>query len=101
LNRIGSAFVAVAVALTGGVACQREDPALTQKLDQMSERLAAIDSKLDRLPAAGAAAAAQQPPRPRPGQPSPTAVYAVPIAKSAAIGAKHAKVTIVEAFTFT
>jgi protein-disulfide isomerase len=98
VHRIGPALVAsFAVALTG-FGCQREDPAMTEKLDEITRRLTAIESKLDSAPAA---AAVRPPPRARPSQPDPTQVYAVPIAKSAAIGPKHAKVTIVEAFTFT
>ncbi|MBA3454975.1 MAG: hypothetical protein H0T42_17940 [Deltaproteobacteria bacterium] len=77
--------------------CQREDQNINKKLDDIAQRLTVIESKIGAAPGAGAARA-QQPAR---AQPSPTAVYAVPVGESAVIGAKHAKVTIMEAFTFT
>lgn len=95
MNRFGSAFLAITV--LGAFACQRDDKAISQKLDDISKRLTVIEAKLGNAPAAGAAAAR---PQQRPG-PDPTAVYAVPIGESASIGSKLAKVTIVEAFTFT
>lgn len=97
MKRIGSAVLAIA--LFGTFACQRDEQAVTKKLDEISQRLAVIESKLGNAPVAGAAAA--RPPQQQRAQPNPTAVYAVPIGESAAIGSKLAKVTIVEAFTFT
>ncbi len=97
MNRIRFALVTTLVA--GVFACQADNKGVNQKLDEISQRLAAIENKIGNAPASGAAAPrAQQPQR---AQPNPTAVYAIPIGESAVIGAKHAKVTIVEAFTFT
>lgn len=95
MNRIGPVLLAFTMA--GAFACQRDDQQLHQKLDDISKRLTVIEAKMGNAPVAGAAAAR---PQQRPG-PDPTAVYAVPIGESAAIGSKLAKVTIVEAFTFT
>ena len=94
MKRIGPAFLAFTV--LGAFACQRDDQAIHQKLDDISKRLNVMEAKLGNPPAPGAAARPQQ----RQG-PDPSAVYAVPIGESAAIGSKLAKVTIVEAFTFT
>lgn len=94
VNRIGPAFLSFII--VGSFACQRDDQAISQKLDDISKRLNVIESKLSNAPSVGAAARPQQ----RPG-PDPSQVYAVPIGESASIGSKLAKVTIVEAFTFT
>src|SRR5687767_3709726 len=96
VNRIGLAFIAVTV--FGAFACQTDDKAVITKLDDISKRLAVIEAKLGNAPTAGAAARPQQQARP---SADPSAVYAVPVGESASIGAKLAKVTIVEAFTFT
>lgn len=93
MNRIGNLFVALAV--VSAVGCQRDDQVINQKLDDISKRLNIIESKLGNAPAPGAAA------RPQRAAPDASAVYAVPIGESASIGSKLAKVTIVEAFTFT
>ena len=93
MNRIGPAFLAVTI--LGAFACQRDDQAIHQKLDDISKRLNVMEAKLGNAPAPGAAA------RPQRQGPDASAVYAVPIGESAAIGSKLAKVTIVEAFTFT
>ena len=94
MNRIGLATLAFTV--VGTFACQRDDQQINQKLDDISKRLTVIEAKIGNATSVGAAARPQQ----RPG-PDPTAVYAVPIGESASIGSKLAKVTIVEAFTFT
>jgi protein-disulfide isomerase len=92
-------FGLVATATVGLFACQYDDKSINQKLDQINNRLTAIEARLGQGGAPGAAA---RPPQPGGrAQPDPNAVYAVPIADSAAIGPPHAKVTIVEAFTFT
>jgi hypothetical protein len=96
VTRIGYAFLT----LTFVVACQQDNQAVVKKLDDISRRLAVIEAKLGNAPGAGAGAAAQ-PPRPSRRGPDPSAVYAVPVGESASIGSKLAKVTIVEAFTFT
>ncbi len=87
----------MAFTLVGAFACQRDDQQINQKLDDISKRLTMMEAKLGNAPSAGAAAAPRQQ---RPG-PDPTQIYAVPIGESASIGAKLAKVTIIEAFTFT
>jgi hypothetical protein len=94
VKRIGLALFVVT--LTGVLACQREDNGLTKKLDEISQRLSAIEAKLGNAPAG----AARPPQQPR-AQPNPASVHAVSIGESAVIGSKLAKVTIVEAFTFT
>jgi hypothetical protein len=96
MTRLGSVFLAAA--LVGTLGCQRDDGTINKKLDDIGRRLTAIEARLGQGGAPGAAPRPQQPARPAP---SPTAVYAVPIANSAYVGPKHAKVTIVEAFTFT
>ncbi len=98
MNRFGPAVLAFT--LVGALACQRNDEVINQKLDDIGRRLNGIESKLGNAPAAGAGAgaAARGPQR---AAPDPAAVYAVPIGESASIGSKLAKVTIVEAFTFT
>lgn len=96
MKRIGLAVLAVS--LSGAFACQRDNEALNQKLDDISRRLTSIEAKLGNAPAPGAAARPSQPAR---AQPNPSHVYAVPIGESASIGSKLAKVTIIEAFTFT
>jgi hypothetical protein len=95
VKRIGLAFFTLA--FIG--ACQQDNQAVVRKLDDISRRLAVIEAKLGSAPGAGAAAA--QPRRPMLRQPDPSAVYSVPVGESASIGSKLAKVTIVEAFTFT
>ena len=96
VKRIGLAFLAVTIAAAFG--CQQDNKSVNQKLDDISQRLSSIEAKLGNAPAPGAAARPPQQARP---QPVPTAVYAVPIGESAVIGSKLAKVTIIEAFTFT
>jgi hypothetical protein len=97
VTRIGYAFLT----LTFVVACQQDNQAVVKKLDDISRRLAVIEAKLGNAPGAGAGAAGAQAPRPTRRQPDPSAIYAVPVGESASIGSKLAKVTIVEAFTFT
>jgi protein-disulfide isomerase len=97
--------------------------ALDQRLGEMTTRLQAMTSALEQLstldeladdmgarlgvqepligPVAPAPAPVAPPPAPiRPGQPSPTAVYAVPVDGSPWLGPRYAKVTIVKAFEF-
>jgi hypothetical protein len=99
MKRIGFVFVTT-LAMAGVLGCQRDDSSVKEKLDQIDSRLAGIEEKL--ASGAGAAAARpQQPQQPQRPQPSPTEVYAAPVDGAAYLGPKHAKVTIVEAFTFT
>lgn len=101
MNRIGLGLGLGLVAFTlAAVGCQSEQRAITQKLDEMNKRLASIEAKIG-TGAAAPGAAVQRPPQQIRPQPNPAHVYAVPIANSAFVGPKHAKVTMVEAFTFT
>lgn len=99
MNRIGLGLVALTFAAFG---CQNDQRALNQKLDEINKRLVVIESKIGQGggAVASAGAAARQPAQPR-AQPNPAHVYSVPVANSAIVGPKHAKVTVVEAFTFT
>jgi hypothetical protein len=95
MKRIGVALLATSASL---FACQRDDQAINQKLDEINKRLVAIEGKLGNAPAG---AAAVRPPQQQRARPDPSAVYAVPIGSSAVVGPPTAKVTVVEAFTFT
>lgn len=96
MRRIGLGLLATTTLVMIG--CQADNTNVERKLDDISKRLTAIEAKLAAGGGAGAAARPAQPSRP---EPNPATVYAVPIAGSASIGSPHAKVTIVEAFTFT
>lgn len=96
MKRLG--FALVPLTLITALGCQRDDQILNKKLDDISQRLTSIEAKLGNAPAGAGAARAPQPAR---AAPVPTAVYSVPVGESAVIGPKHAKVTIIEAFTFT
>lgn len=85
-----------ALAMSGLLGCQAADSSVSEKLDQIDQRLSSIEKRI----AEGAAARPQMPQRPRAGEPDPSKVYAVPIAGAAFRGPEHAKVTIVEAFEF-
>jgi hypothetical protein len=97
MRRVSLLFLSVlGLALPAG--CQRDDSQVGDKLDQIikqnDEILRALQSGAARgAPGRGADRAA--PPRP-----SPADVYAVS-AEGPAHGAKEARITIVEAFTFT
>ena len=87
--------MALAVATLG--ACAKDESSISSKLDKIEQRLASIESKLagGALPGAARGQAG-----PRPAQPDPNGVYAVPIAGAPYRGSEHAKITIVEAFEF-
>ncbi|HUH04379.1 MAG TPA: hypothetical protein VML75_20430 [Kofleriaceae bacterium] len=85
--------------------CQKDDKSVEKALASIDKRLTAIEGKLaSGVPARAGAAAPGAPqrgaPPPQPGQPDPATVYAVPVGNSPYTGAKHAKITIVEAFEF-
>ena len=85
-------------AAVGLAGCQRDDTKVSEKLDQIAQRLDGIEKQL--ASGAGARGAAGQ--RGQGGErkrPDPSKVYAVP-ATGPADGPKDAKVTIVEAFEF-
>ena len=85
------------LAAVGLLGCQQAgDAGVSEKLDQINQRLDSIEKKIT----AGAGAAAQRPPRQRPKRPNPNDVYAAPVGDAPFKGAEHAKVTIVEAFEF-
>jgi hypothetical protein len=80
--------------------CQRDDSKVSEKLDQIAQRLDGIEKQLAAGGGRGAAGAAGQ--RGAGGErkrPDPSKVYAVP-ATGPTIGPKEAKVTLVEAFEF-
>lgn len=99
-KRLGFLFVAGLVAI-GLVGCQKADDAVVKKLDEISKKLDKLDEISNKLTAGGGRAAGARPKAgPRPGRPDPSKVYSVPIDGNPFEGAKHAKVTIVEAFEF-
>jgi protein-disulfide isomerase len=86
-------FVCAFVSLFA-VACQKEDPKMTEVL----ARLEKIDQRLEGIEKRGVGAAAARPERKRP---DPTLTYNVPVdANDVVKGAKNAKVTIVEGFDY-
>jgi hypothetical protein len=89
-----------ALALVGLAACQKAaDQDVKDKLSSIDKRLSSIEEAIKRGPPPGAA----RPPEaaPRPQGPDPSKVYSVEVGDSPFRGAQHAKVTIVEASTFT
>lgn len=81
--------------------CQKQDEETAKKLEAIDKRLANIERAVKSGAAARPGAArGRQARRQRPPGPNPNTVYSVPVGESAAIGPKHAKVTIVEAFEF-
>ncbi len=99
-KRPGFLLVAGLVAI-GLVGCQKADDAVVKKLDEISKKLDKLEDIEKKLTAGGGRAAGARPkPGPRPGRPDPSKVYSLSIAGNPFVGAKHAKVTIVEAFEF-
>ncbi len=72
----------------------RTDPAVLAKLEEMDQRLAEIEKRLDNMPARPSGQ------RPRVLRPDPAKVYAVPIDGAPSRGPTHAKVTMVMGFEF-
>ncbi len=97
-KHLGFLFVA-GLMVIGLVGCQKDSDAVVKKLDEISKKLDKLDDIEKKLTAGGAAGARPRPGK-RPGRPDPKKVYSVPIAGNPFVGAKHAKVTIVEAFEF-
>ncbi len=91
-------ITAAAVSLLA-LGCQKTGSAgLEEKLESIDKRLSGIEAKLEKgVPAAAGKRGAKRPSRPRP---NPKDVYSVPIEGAAYVGAKHAKITVVEAFEF-
>ncbi|HET6611239.1 MAG TPA: thioredoxin domain-containing protein [Kofleriaceae bacterium] len=76
------------------ISCQISDNTTDKKLDQLSARVAAIETQLSRRGPAPAA-------RTKPKRPDPKTVYAVPVTgEDPYRGGEHAKVTVVEAYDF-
>jgi protein-disulfide isomerase len=93
--------IALALAVLSLAGCQRDDAAVSEKLDRIATRLDEVQKTLAAQPRGGAAAgaAAAQPRAQRP-RPKPELTYSVPIQESPIRGQKDALVTIVEAFEF-
>lgn len=98
MKRMGLTLTTVlAVASLGLLGCQRAgSDELSEKLDQIDERLASIEKKIGNIKPG--AARGQQ--RARPPGPDPKKVYAAPIVGAPYKGPEHAKVTIVEAMEY-
>jgi protein-disulfide isomerase len=103
LGRQKYLFMAAAAAFAGLVVagCQRQDESLKHRLDSIDKRLTSIEESLQRgVPSRPGAQ--QQPQQPqRPPEPDPSKVYSVPIEGAPVRGGQAAKVTIVEASTFS
>lgn len=94
MKRLG--IIAVSALSLLALGCQQaNNQDLTERLDAIDKKLSSIEEKIGKAgpPQRGA----KRPQRPRP---NPKDVYAVPIEGSAFKGAKHAKITVVEAFEF-
>ena len=105
MYRIKGLIFLVSVAVAGLGGCQKDELDAREKLHAIEKRLDGIEqalSKSARAPKkAGAAAERGQRPRAeRPPGPNPTDVYSIPIEGAPFEGAKHAKVTVVDAFEF-
>jgi protein-disulfide isomerase len=96
--RYVSAVVSLGLGL-GLAGCQKADPATQEKLDRLLTKVDSIEKKVAQIEAkGGAAGGAAAPARKRP---DPATTYFIPVtAADPQLGAKHAKVTIVEAFEF-
>jgi hypothetical protein len=94
-----------ALALAGLSACQRAgDQDIKDKLESIDNRITAMEEAVKSgagAPGPGAARPTPAAPPQRPPGPDPDAVYAAPIEGAPFRGGEHAKVTIVEASTFT
>jgi protein-disulfide isomerase len=86
------------ITVVGGIACQKGDPALTDKMDKLQATMDRIAKRVDQIGTGAAAPSRPQPPA-RPG-PDPSAVYSVAIGEAPVRGPANAKVTIVEAADF-
>ena len=84
---------------SGLLACQKENPALDEKLDKIMARLDTIEKKIDQG-GVGRAGAGQQPSRPQMAMPDPQATYSVPIEGDPVRGPATAKITVVSAEDF-
>jgi protein-disulfide isomerase len=94
MKRIGLLLLSAATVL----GCQRDDSPLRKEIADLKAGQKDILKALENMPAARPGA--NRPQRPQRPRPKPNAVYSVNIKGSPFIGAKDAKVTIVEAFEF-
>ena len=94
MRRFG--IIAVGASLLALGCQQANNQDLTERLDAIDKKLSSIEEKIGKGGVPGKRGA-QRPQRPRP---NPKDVYAVPIEGAAYKGAKHAKITVVEAFEF-
>ena len=87
----------------------RGQPDVAARTEQLEERVAELDRRIDRLEAEASKPTAAPNPlakrrqrrrRRRPARPDPDTVYSVPVDDSAQLGPDDAEVTIVEAFEF-
>ena len=97
MTRLGILVTGVAVGLFG-LACQRDDQSVAEKLEQIDKRLASIESKIGSGGARPGARGNQKAKRPQ--GPDPKAVFSIDITGNQFEGTKDAKVTVVEAFEF-
>src|SRR5258705_2996017 len=82
------------LALAAAAACSQDNSNLERKLDQINQRVGALDQHLTALTGGARNQRARRP------EPDPKAVYAVPVAGNPAIGAADAPVTIVEGYEY-
>lgn len=103
MARIGFVIASV-FALATVLACQRDDSSINDKLDELAENQKKILEKVGQGGGSGSAAAERarkaRAKKRRRAKPKPNEIYAVPIEGAPAVGPKHAKVTMVEAFEF-
>ena len=92
-------FLLLSAVGLAALGCQRDDSKVSEKLDQIAQRLDGIEKQLASGAGARAGAARQRGAGQERKRPDPNKVYAVP-ATGPAHGPKDAKVTIVEAFEF-
>lgn len=94
-----ASWIATSALAVGLVACQRADAGVSEKLEEMNQRLAAIEKKLGQ--GGGAEARAERrPARKKRPRPEAGVTYSIPVEGSPARGPDDAEVTIVEAFEF-
>jgi protein-disulfide isomerase len=95
--------LSVVVCLLLGAACQRSSGEEQQALKTLVSKVESIEKKLDAMQAGGRGGAVANPAAraAQPARPDPATVYALPIRDDEPyLGAKHAKVTIVDAVEF-
>lgn len=94
MNRLVRPLLLTSALALAGSACTQDNRALDAKLDRISDRLAAIESKLGSGGGRGGAAA------PRPPEPDRDKTYSMPIDGDPFVGPADAKVTIVKGYEY-